>query len=177
MTTPERLQRFMVELAKAVRRPVDVYFTGGVTAIMHGWRDSTIDIDLTMVPESDELLRALPRLKESLSINIELAAPDHFIPAVPGWRERSTFIAREGAVSFFHYDLYAQALSKIERGHEQDLRDVRRMLDDGHVDRGQLLERFAQIEPELYRFPAIDPASFRRAVEQAVGVESEEGNP
>jgi hypothetical protein len=30
---------------------------------------------------------------------------------------------------------------------------------------------FAAIEPELYRFPAIDPASFRRAVE-AVAAES-----
>lgn len=28
---------------------------------------------------------------------------------------------------------------------------------------------FARIEPELYRFPAIDPAAFRRAVEGAFG--------
>lgn len=168
LTTPERFQRFIVELGRVLTGPVDVFFTGGVTAILHGWRDSTVDIDLTMVPESDELLRALPRLKEALSINIELAAPDHFIPEVPGWRERSIFIAREGNVSFFHYDLYAQALSKIERGHDQDLQDVRRMIDNGHVDRAELVERFEQIEPDLYRFPAIDPASFKRAVEEAV---------
>ena len=168
LTTPERLHRFIVELGRVVSEPVDVYFTGGVTAILHGWRDATVDIDLTMVPESDELLRALPRLKETLSLNIELAAPSHFIPELPGWRERSRFIAREGSVSFYHYDLYAQALSKIERGHDQDHRDVRRMIDDGHVDRIELLERFEQIEPHLYRFPAIDPASFRRAVEEAV---------
>jgi hypothetical protein len=30
--------------------------------------------------------------------------------------------------------------------------------------RGQALQ-FDAIEPELYRFPAIDPASFRKAVE------------
>ena len=109
---------------------------------MHGWRDSTIDIDLTMEPESDDLLRTVPRLKESLSLNVELASPDHFIPALAGWRERSPFIAREGNVTFRHYDLYAQALSKIERGHDQDLRDVGRMLGDGLVDRSELLRRF-----------------------------------
>ena len=81
--------------------------------------DSTIDIDLTMEPESDDLLRTVPRLKESLSLNVELASPDHFIPALAGWRERSPFIAREGNVTFRHYDLYAQALSKIERGHDR----------------------------------------------------------
>lgn len=167
-TTPEGLRRFMVEVGRAVTEPVDVYFTGGVTAILHGWRDSTIDIDLTMEPESDELLRAVPRLKESLSLNVELASPDHFIPELPGWRERSTFIAREGSVTFRHYDLYAQALSKIERGHDQDLRDVGRMLGDGLIDPAELLSHFEQIEPLLYRFPAIDPASFRRAVEAAI---------
>ena len=64
LTTPERLQRFMTELGRLVTQPVDVYFTGGVTAILHGWRESTVDIDLTMLPESDEVLRALPRLEE-----------------------------------------------------------------------------------------------------------------
>ena len=38
---------------------------------------------------------------------------------------------------------------------------------DGLVDRSELLRHFEQIEPLLYRFPAIDPALFRRAVERA----------
>ena len=59
---------------------------------MLGWRDSTIDIDLKAVPEPDELLRQFSVLKERLEINIELAAPDDFIPALPGWEsEASSF--------------------------------------------------------------------------------------
>ncbi len=54
------------------------------------------------------------------------------------------------------------------RAHRQDLDDVREMLDRKLIDRQGLAEYFARIEPELYRFPAIDPPSFRRAVEQAV---------
>jgi hypothetical protein len=52
------------------------------------------------------------RLKSELDLNVELASPADFIPPLPGWRERSRLIAREGALTFFHYDFYAQALAK-----------------------------------------------------------------
>lgn len=168
LTTPTVLARFMKEMAWAAQAPVNVYFTGGVTAILHGWRDSTIDIDLKMLPEADELLRALPRLKESLEVNVELAAPDHFIPALPGWQERSLPICQQGRVCYFHYDPYSQALAKIERGHSQDRADVGSMLEDGLIDRARLWEMFEAIEPDLYRYPAIHPASFRGAVAKVV---------
>jgi hypothetical protein len=102
-------------------------------------------------------------------MNVELASPAHFIPELPGWEQRSPFIAREGKLSFHHYDLYAQALAKIERGHARDQHDVQEMLGRGLVDPQRLRELFTQIEPELYRYPALDPASFRRAVEEALG--------
>lgn len=141
-----------------------VYFTGGATAVLMGWRDTTIDIDLCFDPELDELFRALPLLKEKLEINIELASPPDFIPLLPGWEERSRFIGSEGRVDFYHYDPYSQALSKIERGHVQDLQDVDAMLGDGLIVRGKLVSLFEAIESQLYRYPAIDPRSFSDAV-------------
>ena len=160
-----RVRDFMRALGQEADRESRVYFTGGATAVLYGWRSSTLDLDIRIVPDEDRLLRAIPRLKEALEINVELASPDAFIPELPGWANRSPFIAREGKTSFHHYDLYAQALSKIERGHDRDLEDVKAMFDRGLVDRGLLLERFVEIEPALYRYPAIDPKSFRAAVE------------
>jgi hypothetical protein len=124
----ERLRKFMQDFGAEADQPTRVYLTGGATAVLLGWRASTIDVDLEMVPENDKLLRSIPRLKESLELNIELASPAHFIPEVPGWEGRSQFIQRDGLVSFFHYDFYAQALAKIERGHSQDVADVKQML-------------------------------------------------
>lgn len=129
-----------------------------------GWRTSTLDIDIQMVPEDDRLFRAIPKLKEDLQVNVELACPSHFIPELPGWRDRSPFIDRFGKVSFHHYDFYAQALAKIERSHAMDRLDIEEMLRRGLVERAELYRLFEIIEPDLYRFPAIDPASFRRAV-------------
>jgi len=145
-----------------------VYFTGGATAVLFGWRTSTIDIDLQIVPDHDRLLRAIPELKEELELNIELACPAHFIPELPGWEDRSQFIAQEGSLFFYHYDLYAQALSKIERAHKQDLADVKELLNRSLIVPARLRELFEQIFPNLYRFPAINPASFRHALNVAL---------
>jgi hypothetical protein len=116
--------------------------------------------------DQDELLREIPKLKERLNLNVELAAPSDFIPVPDGWEDRSPFIHREGRISFHHFDPVAQALSKAERGHAQDLLDVREMIAGGLVDPADALAQFDSIESELYRFPAIDPPSFRRSVEE-----------
>jgi hypothetical protein len=60
-----------------------------------------------------------------------------------------------------------------ERGHAQDLDDVREMVARGLVNREELRLRFAEIEPQLYRYPAIDAASFGRAVARATAAEIE----
>jgi hypothetical protein len=160
-----RIRRLMSALAESADAEARVYFTGGVTAVLHGWRTSTIDVDMKIVPDRDRLFRALPELKERLAISIELASPDDFIPVRAGWEDRSPFIARESRVSFHHFDLTAQALAKIERGHTQDLADVDAMLARGLVTREGLLADFDAIERSLYRYPALDPATFRAAVE------------
>lgn len=55
---------------------------------------------LTDLQKLTEFMRAFPGLKDRLGVNVELVWPPHFLPELPGWRERSRFIAREGALSF-----------------------------------------------------------------------------
>ena len=164
-----RIQAFMREIGKAAREETRVYFTGGTSAVLLGWRGRTIDVDVHFAPERDELLRALPGLKETLQINVELVSPADFIPELPGWEDRSVFVAREGRASFYHYDFHAQALAKIERGHAAHLADVAEMLRRGLITAARLREMFEAIRPSLYRYPAIDPDSFRRALDEVLG--------
>ncbi|CAN5646421.1 hypothetical protein BH20VER1_BH20VER1_08580 [soil metagenome] len=163
-TQADDIRQFMHELGLALRDGGRVYFTGGVSAVLHGWRQMTVDIDLRSEPEPAGLFEALHSLKEKLQINLELAAPSDFIPELPGWRERSVFIARHGQLDFYHYDFYSQALAKIERGYDRDLDDVRQMVESGMVGREKLGQYFEQIRPTLLRYPAIDPESFARKV-------------
>lgn len=122
-----RIERFMRELGRLAGVEGRVYLTGGATAVLNGWRQSTVDIDIKLIPDHDQILRAIPRLKEELEVNVELASPSDFIPLPPGWEDRS--------------------------------------LASGLVDAASARAQFDEIEPELYRFPAIDPKAFRASVE------------
>jgi hypothetical protein len=164
----ERIGRFMRAFGSAAPVESVCYLVGGATAVLLGWRRTTIDVDIELEPEHDELLRALPAIKEELRVNVELASPRDFLPLPAGWRERSPSVAREGRLTFRHFDLSSQALAKIERGHSQDLEDVAAMLERGLVEREAISSFFEEIEPQLYRFPAIDPSDFRRRLAEAL---------
>lgn len=161
------VRQFMRRLGQRARAAGRVYLVGGACAVLLEWRPTTVDIDVDL-ESAEALLREIPEIKEELHVNVELASPAQFIPELPGWRDRSPFIERAGAVDFHHYDFYAQALAKIERAHDQDLLDVRAMVQRGLVQPARLMELFTAIEPNLYRYPAVDPPSFRRAVERTV---------
>jgi hypothetical protein len=161
----QRIEDFLDALARAATTSTDIFLVGGATAVLVGWRSTTIDVAFVMRPDVDAILRAIPALKERLNLNVELASPDQFIPVPPGWEQRSPLIRRTGLVTFRHYDFTAQALAKIERGHARDLADVEAMRDRGLISAPEVRRQFALMEPDLYRFPAIDPSSFRRAVD------------
>jgi hypothetical protein len=171
-----KLQRVLAALGSRARGPGRVYVTGGGTALLLGWRESTVDVDLRLDPEPDGIFEAIREIKDVLDANVELASPADFLPELPGWRERSRFIARHGEVDFFHFDLYSQALSKIERGHAQDVRDVRSMMALGLVEPNELRRLYQAIEPELIRFPALDADALRAKVEALLGAADEEGD-
>ena len=162
----ERIRRFMRALGTEAAEDGAVFFTGGATAVLLGWRASTLDVDILLIPEQETVLRAVTRLKDELEVNVELASPRDFIPVPDGWEDRSIFAAREGRLSFYHFDPYAQALAKIERGHAQDLEDVHALVERGLVDPSRALAYFDEAEEELYRYPAVDAASLRRRVEE-----------
>ena len=53
----------MRSLGAAAQGDARAYFTGGVSAVLMGWREATIDVDLTIVPERDEVLRSMTVLR------------------------------------------------------------------------------------------------------------------
>lgn len=164
-TTIEKLHAFMAALGERVTSDGRIYLTGGASALLYEWRPTTIDIDLKAAPEPRGFFEGIASLKNQLDVNVEIAAPDQFIPPLPGWEERSIFIARHGRLDFYHYDFYSQALAKIERGHERDVSDVEAMIRCQLITPSRLWELFGSIEPGLIRYPAITPEAFRAAVE------------
>jgi len=164
-----RVRELMQALEGATRTPCSVYLTGGATAVLHGWRGTTVDVDLRIEPELDEVLRRLVELKERLSINVELASPADFVPVSSDWPARSPFIVRHGAISFFHFDLHAQAFSKVERGHAQDLEDVRAMVERGLISAASMWRYYERVAGNLHRYPALDATALEQAMADVFG--------
>ena len=98
----------MEAFGRAAGGDVRIYLVGGTTAVLMGWRASTIDVDFVMRPDDDALLRVIPSLKERLRINVEMVSPADFIPVPPGWEDRGIFIAQVGRAAFYHFDAGAR---------------------------------------------------------------------
>jgi hypothetical protein len=67
-----RIRGFMRPLGRVADADTAAYFTGGTTAVLVGWRTTTIDFDLIFAPERGAPLRAIPALKEGLATNLLL---------------------------------------------------------------------------------------------------------
>jgi hypothetical protein len=163
--TRKGLRELMTELARSAPRrgSYRVYFVGGGTAVLFGWRDSTIDADLCA--DDDAIFHDVQGIKERLRFNIEFARPEDFVPELAGSDERHVFIETIGKVSFYHYDPYAQLLSKVVRGFNRDIEDAHHFLDSQMVN----AKRFRTLvngipEVEYAKYPTLS----RRAVREAV---------
>lgn len=168
LATAERIRAFVRRLAPSAIQTTTIYLTGGATAVLLGWRDATIDIDIKVVPDDGSVLRGIPPLKEALELNVELASPDLFLPVRAGWEDRSPWETSSGRLVVRHFDPTAQALGKLERGHARDLVDVAELFRRGLVTGTSLSAELDAIEEDLYRFPAVDPPSLRRAAAAAI---------
>jgi hypothetical protein len=165
---PQKIEQLMKALGREASGSGRIYFTGGASALLIGWRSSTVDIDICLDPEPPGIFQAIAKLKQELDINIELASPQDFLPALPGWQERSVFIRQHGKISFYHYDFTAQALAKLSRGYDRDTNDVQAMYDQKLFSLIELYNCFEAIEPELIRFPSINPALLRNKIEKFI---------
>jgi hypothetical protein len=142
-----------------------VYIVGGGTAVLLGWRPSTIDADLHA--DDDAVFKDIQTIKEALAINIEFVRPEDSVPRLSGSEDRHVFIQSIGAVRFFHYDPYAQLLSKVVRGFARDMQDARRFISSGMVD-PECFRRLVLAIPaaDYVKYPSISTAAVVEAVEK-----------
>ncbi len=163
--TRARLISLMRELARTAGRDTNyrVYLLGGGTAVYLGWRRSSIDVDL--FSDQQEVFNDIQGIKERLNMNIEFARPEDSVPPMAGTLDRHVFIEIIGHVSFYHYDPYAQLLSKVVRGFQRDLEDAAEFVRSGMVDPERLRSLVSTIPDSTYaRYPSLS----RRGVEDAL---------
>lgn len=144
------IEAFLRRLGQEVQGPGRVYLVGGTTMVFEGYRARSLHIDLVVEAEDPgPILAAIRRLKDDLQVNVEIAGPGDFIPLPAGWRERSRWIGRFGPLDVFHFDLASVALSKVERGTEQDYEDALALIRQGALDLDALDAAFVEVLPRV----------------------------
>jgi hypothetical protein len=138
--TREGVHDLMKALARSApsRGSYRVFFVGGGTAVLAGWRVSTIDADL--YSDTEAIFRDVQAIKERLQLSIEFARPEDFVPA--------------------------QLLSKVVRGFNRDMLDAASFVDSGMVDPKRFRSLVNGISETAYgKYPALSRRAVLDAVD------------
>ena len=118
VATRAEIAAFLRELGRRFKGSGSLFLDGGSMLVYQGYR-----IELTS-GDDGEFIQALRATQRLITLNVEAASPADFIPLPQGWRERSTFLTREGGLTIYAFDPLSTALAKIERSQQRDSDDV-----------------------------------------------------
>jgi hypothetical protein len=156
--TKTDIDKFLKALGKTFRKPGRLYLAGGAALVHLGIRSGfTMDIDITIktveATDEDEMVMAIRRIVEQMQVNVEFASPGDFIPLPSQWMAQAKFVGRYGLVDVFYFDFSSLALSKISRGSDRDLIDVKLLLQQKLITWEGLDAAYNEIVPRMGKRP------------------------
>jgi hypothetical protein len=162
--TSQSLRQFFERLGESLPVPTDLYLLGGSALCLLGSTRETLDVDYSIETASPETESILHKLALELKLDLESVPLGDFIPLPPHAEQRHRLVGQFGRATVYIFDLYSIALSKIARGFESDLDDVKFLLDQKLIEWDVLETHFQAILP-LAKNSDIDPNEFREYFE------------
>ncbi len=156
--TKADIEKFLDALGKSFRKPGRLYLAGGAALVHIGLRPgSTMEIDVAIeASDEDEMVMAIRKLVEKMQINVEFASPGDFIPLPAQWIAQARYVGRYGSIDVFYFDFYSLALSKISRGNDRDLIDVKLLLQQKLITLEELDAAYNEVLPRMGKRPYIN---------------------
>ncbi len=158
------IESFLQQLGRVFRKPARLYLVGGAALVHLGVRPGfTQDIDIQVGGTNEgELIVAIQRLIQQMQVNVEFASPADFMPLPSQWETHARFVDRYGMIDVFYFDFYSIALSKIERGNNRDIADVKLLVQQGIITLNELDVAYREVLSQLGkgRYPRITPQRF-----------------
>lgn len=107
---------------------------GGGALILLGSPRQTVDIDIVGDDiNPSPLHRQIIQIAKERNILIDIVPIAQFVPLPQGSKERAIPVAQFGNLSVFVADPYSIALTKIDRGLENDYSDLEFLIERGHI--------------------------------------------
>lgn len=158
------IESFLQQLGRAFRKPARLYLVGGAALVHLGVRPGfTQDIDIQVSGSNEgELIVAIQRLIQQMQVNVKFVSPVDFIPLPSQWEMHTQFAGRYGKIDVFYFDFFSIALSKIERGNNRDIADVKLLVQQGMITLSELDVAYQEVLAQLGkgRYPRVTPQRF-----------------
>lgn len=139
MMNNEEIHSILHTLGEHVTTSTRLYLIGGSALALLGSQRLTIDIDFIGDDISpSEAHKSIIQTAKELKIFLEPVALEKFIPLPDGSDNRSIRIGQFGKLEIFVADPYSIALSKLDRGFDTDLDDIVFLIQNKHIEIGQL---------------------------------------
>ena len=164
------IERFLGAVGQVVRHPARLYLSGETALIHMGTRaGATMNVEVVLDEAGqDEMLGAMQMVVDHMQIRIELAAPGDLIPLPAQCMTQARYVGRYGSVDVFYFDFYSLALSKIARGADRDLMDVKLLLQQKVITLEGLDATCREVLPRIGNPPHLNPNLQRFAERYAI---------
>lgn len=125
----EHIHQFLAELAARYTRPATLLLLGGGALCLLGSERPTADIDYVGDDlRKNELQKVIAQLADEQGLIIDPVPISQFVPVPVDADKRRIFIGRFGQIVVYILDPYVIALSKLDRGFDSDIDDIRFLL-------------------------------------------------
>lgn len=131
----QRLRAFLTAVGDRATSPAVLVLLGGSGLSLLGNHRLTLDIDYDGEESAvDEFRVLLEQVAAEMYIELEAVPLHRFIPLPPGADSRHIPAGRFGNLQAFVFDPYSIALSKLDRGFDNDIEDIVFLLRRGLVE-------------------------------------------
>jgi hypothetical protein len=165
--TRATIEQLIVEVARNLDEPTDLYLLGGATLVWLGTARSTLDIDFVgddLPDHPSQLHMALTKAGDILHLDVEAVPIERFVPPLKGSSTRHRLLASQGALRVWMFDPLTLALSKLDRGLASDVEDLQFMLATNIIALEQLHLAVEEVAPSAAAFD-MDLRAMRRRLD------------
>lgn len=130
----EKLHSVLTIIGERVPPLSHLTLVGGSALILLGSPRVTVDIDFVGDDiHPSELHRQVMQIAKEIKIQIDPVPLERFVPLPEGHQQRVIPIGQFGNLSVSVADPYSIALSKVDRGFDEDLSDLAFLVQNNHI--------------------------------------------
>ena len=160
-----RIEAFLTAVGKHCQPASTLFLLGGGALEMLGGARPTVDLDYVGNDlQPDNLQQLMMQIANEMQIELEAVPIAEFVPVPANAQKRAVLVGEFGNLTVYIFDPYTIALSKLDRGFDNDIEDVLFLVRNQLITVEQLAMFVETAVSQANRFD-LDATAMRRHLE------------